>query len=292
VVRLRREIEALEKETHNGTDTVALRRQLQTLRTELAVAKERYAADHPDVVKLRRQVALVESSLVDAEQAPARSLNDRPPDHPAYIQFQAQLEAIQLDLRAITGQREAVARKLATYEERITKIPLVEREYLHLSRLQADATRKYHEIKSKQMTAQLGEALETERKSERFTLIEPPIRPIEPESPNRIAILVLGLVLSLGAGAGTAVLAEAADSAVYGPRQVAAITGAAPLVVVPYIRTRAEIVRTWRRRALAGFGSAAIVSGAVAYVHYNVRPLEILWISIERRLDTLLIQYF
>ncbi len=292
VVRLRREIEALEKETHNGTDTVALRRRLGALRTELAVSKERYAGDHPDVVKLKRQVARVESSLSEAEQAPAASSNERPPDNPAYIQLQVQLEAARAEQRAITEQRAAVAQKIAMHEERITKTPLVEREYLHLKRLQEDSTRKYHEIKSKQMAAQLGEALETERKSERFTLIEPPIRPTEPESPNRMAILVLGLVLSLGAGAGTAVLAEATDSAVYGPRQVAAITGAAPLVVVPYIRTRAEIVRNWRRRAFAGFGSAAIVSGAVAYVHYNVRPLEILWIGIERRLDTLLIQYF
>jgi uncharacterized protein involved in exopolysaccharide biosynthesis len=292
VVRLRREIEALEKETHGGADVATLRHQLENARTELAVAKERYAEGHPDVIKLQRQVAQIESSLAEAKRVPAGPLNDQPPDNPAYIQLQAQLEATRAEIRAITEQRATVGRKMAMYEERITKTPLVEREYLHLKRLQEDSTSKYHEIKSKQMTAQLGQAMETERKSERFSLIEPPVLPIEPESPNRIAIVVLGLVLSLGAGAGTAVLAEAMDSAVYGPRQVAAITGVAPLVVVPYIRTRGEIIRTWRNRAFAGIGSVVVLSAAIAYVHYNVRPLDVLWIGIEHRLDTLRIKNF
>jgi hypothetical protein len=103
---------------------------------------------------------------------------------------------------------------------------------------------------------------------------------------------VLGLVLSLGAGAGMVFLSEAMDSSIHGARQLAAITGVAPLVVVPYIRTRAEIVRTWRNRALASVGTVAVLSAAIAYVHFNVRPLNVLWIGIERRLDTLLIQHF
>ncbi len=114
VVRLRREIEALEKETKSDVDAAALRRQLRTLRTELAVAKERYAQDHPDVVKLQRQMAQTESSLVEAEQIPIESANDRPPDNPAYVQFQAQLEAMQSEMRAITEQRRAVAGKMRT----------------------------------------------------------------------------------------------------------------------------------------------------------------------------------
>jgi hypothetical protein len=88
------------------------------------------------------------------------------------------------------------------------------------------------------------------------------------------------------------VLSEAMDSSIHGARQVAAITGVAPLVVVPYIRTRAEIVRTWRNRAFAGIGSVVVLSAAIAYVHYNVRPLDVLWIGIEHRLDTVLIKNF
>ena len=43
------------------------------------------------------------------------------------------------------------------------------------------------------MEAQLAQNLETNRKGERFTLIEPPLPPEEPVSPNRLAVLIIGL---------------------------------------------------------------------------------------------------
>ena len=292
VSRLRREIEALERETASPSDAAGLREQLSALRTEFAVARERYSEDHPDVARLQRQVVRTEASLAEAERAsPATSIDTRAPDNPAYIQMQAQLEATRSQMRAIEEQSKAVAAKLASYEERITRTPVVEREYLHLRRLQDDATRNYHEIKGKEMAAELGQALETERKSERFSLIEPPIQPTEPVSPNRIAILVIGFVLSMGAGAGAVTLAELSDTSVHGPRQLTAITGMAPLAVIPFIRTRADRLRAWRQRAMVGVGSASAAGALALYVHFNVRPLDVLWVGIERRLDTLVVQY-
>lgn len=160
---------------------------------------------------------------------------------------------------------------------------MVEREYLQLLRDRESAEVSYREIKEKQMQAHLGQSLETERKSERFTLLDPPILPEEPHRPNRLLIVLLGLFFATGASSGIAFLAEKLDSSIYGARQVAELVGAAPLVTVPYIRTRAEQWRIVRRQVSVVAVLVCAVIGTIAYVHFSVTPLDVLWAGIENR---------
>ncbi len=85
------------------------------------------------------------------------------------------------------------------------------------------------------MTAEVGQEMEKERKGEKFTLIDPAVLPEEPISPNRPAIIFLSLVLALGAGVGSAAVAESMNAAVRGAKGVVAILHTAPLAVIPYL---------------------------------------------------------
>jgi uncharacterized protein involved in exopolysaccharide biosynthesis len=282
VQRIKREVAALEQSTRSGPSASSLRREVERVETELAKAKEKYSEDHPDIARLTRQLAQLRSEQTSAREAPASAPRESP-DNPAYISIQSQLQAAQAELSAIAEQRAAVREKLAEYEDRIMQTPIVEREYLQLSRAHESALESYREIKEKQMQAQLGETLETERKSERFTLLEPPLLPDKPHWPDRRLFILLGFLLSLGVGAGTASLAEALDTSVYGARQVAAIVGAAPLVTVPYIRTRVEQMHAIGRRIAFATVFVGVVAGTLAYVHYSVTPLDVLWAGVEHR---------
>jgi uncharacterized protein involved in exopolysaccharide biosynthesis len=288
VVKLQREVDALEREAGGGNDAATLGRELERVRKDLALARERYTDDHPDVAKLKRQEQTLAASLARAKRNPSRIRGNQPPDNPAFIQLQAQLEAVRTERRAIGRQRDEIKQSIAEYEKRVVGTPMVEKEYQQLARAYESATEEYREIKSKQMAADLGRALETERKGERFSLIEPPQLPTEPIKPNRLAIIILGLLLAMGVGAGVAVLAESMDTAIYAPAEIAAITGGAPLVVIPYIRTTAEVSGRRRRRAAAALSVLLAAFTAVAAVHIAVAPLDVVWAAIERRIEKVL----
>src|SRR6266851_3193952 len=91
IVKMRREIEALQKETGGGADPQEQSKQLTRLRAELATMRDRYSDDHPAVVKLKKSIAALE-----AEQRVPASVKAATgkPENPAYIAFQAQLESI------------------------------------------------------------------------------------------------------------------------------------------------------------------------------------------------------
>src|SRR5581483_7302797 len=63
VVRLKRELDALERQAGISDDRTALERQYRKAQAELAAARERYAPDHPDVVKLERTIDALAAQL-------------------------------------------------------------------------------------------------------------------------------------------------------------------------------------------------------------------------------------
>jgi uncharacterized protein involved in exopolysaccharide biosynthesis len=259
-----------------------LRREVERVEVELAKAREKYSADHPDIARLTRQLSQLRSEQAEARAAPQSGPRESP-DNPAYISIQSQLQAAEAELAALAEQRNAVREKLAEYEDRIMQTPIIEREYLQLTRAHESALESYRGIKEKQMQAQLGESLETERKSERFTLLEPPLLPEQPHWPPRKLFIVLGFLLSLGVGAGIASLVEVLDTSLHGPRQVAAVVGAAPLATIPYIRTKTEQLHALVRRIAFATAFVGVVAGTLVYVHYSVTPLDVLWAGVETR---------
>lgn len=284
LVKLRKEMELLRIEVGKvDTHDELYAREIE-LQTRVQDTKRKYAAEHPDVKRLERELEGVVSArkMLGSDSKTAKS--DEIPDNPAYIQLTSQVDAADTTIRALQIKRKELVAKLTDYEQRLTQSPQVEREFREMSRGYDNAWAKYKELKAKQMEAQLAQVMETERRGERFTLIEPPELPEKPLKPNRVAILVLGLVFSFAGGVGTVAVSENADATVRGARGVTALITIPPLAAIPNIETAADR----RRRRLRQAGTVAAISvtigSAIALVHFFFMPLDVLWYALQRRL--------
>lgn len=284
VLRLKREIESMERETGQVDTRDVLLEQIATLKTELASVREKYSTEHPDVVRLQRQIQELEADLATA---PAESGADtrRSPDNPAYVTLQAQLNSTKNEIHSLNTKRADLEKKRTDYEQRLTAMPQIEGAFRTLARELDNATLKYKEIKAKQMQAQVAQQLETESKGERFTLIDPPVLPEEPIKPNRPAIFFLSLVLALGAGFGYAAVAESLDTTVRGAKGVLATLQVAPLAVIPYLATDGESAAQRRYRRMLVLGAVGVVLLALVLVHFLVSPLDVLWFRVLRKVS-------
>lgn len=290
IARLQREIAGLEKEDDAGSaDVNDLRRQLQDAQGQLAQASEHYAPEHPDRVRLQREVDSLQRDLDAAlkkqKAEPALAGGVRNPDNPAYIQIQSQLAATRNDLESLAAQQSRLHEELKDYQRKITAGPQIEKEYRELTRDYENARTKYAELRSKQGEATVAKNLETDRKGERFTLIEPPLVPQEPVSPNRVLVIVLGVLVSLGLAAGCAALTESLDATVRGRRDLMAlVAGTAPLAIIPHIVTDLPTAQhRWRRVAIVTGVAALAVVTALVLIHFFYRPLDVLWFVMQRR---------
>lgn len=277
VIAKRKEMESLKRQVGGASSFNEIKAKLERAQSDLALAKSKYSPEHPDVKKLSREVGLLADQLeLTDSSAGGRSFTGTP-DNPAYIQLQARLSATNSDIASIRAQQSALQKKLEEFEERITKSPEVEREYLMLSRDYEIAQSKYQEVLAKKQEAELASSLETTQRGERFTMIEPPVIPEEPSSPNRLAIAIIGTLFSFASGFAGGALAETMDNRLYGRSGVARVLGVPPLAVIPNLGS------TSRK---GGAGSLAIKGAilvllllliAAVVVHLAFGPLDVFY---------------
>ena len=293
VIRVRREIEGLEKETGQVDSSAEQLKQIDILQGELGTLRKKYSPQHPDVVKLERQIKALKQSASSTDSATtalsklASSAADNP-DNPAYVQIQTQIEAAETQISSLKKKKINLEQKLGDYEQRLTETPQVEREYSFLQRDLQNAVSEYQNIRVKLTSAEIAQELEKDSKGERFVIVDPPILPEEPISPNRPAILFLSFVLALGSGIGYAAVAESLDSSVRGSKGITSATGSLPLAVIPYQETDKE--KTRRKNKLARRAAAAIgaVILAITLFHNFWMPLDVLWYKALRKADVVI----
>jgi succinoglycan biosynthesis transport protein ExoP len=284
IVKMRREIDALQKETSRSDGSSETAKRLTGLRAELAALRDRYSDDHPDVVKLKKAIAALEAS----QTAAAGKTAEAKPENPAYIALQAQLESNQSAVKSFKAKQAELRSKVAFYERALVETPQIEREYMDLTRDRDASVARYQEIKSKQMQAQISQQLEKDRKGERFSLIDPPQLPEQPSSPNRPLILALGMVLSMGGGLASGALAESLDHSVRGSKALAGLAAVPVLAVIPYMETQRDKQRRRRIRAVVALIALLLAVLALTLVHYFVIPLDVLWFRFLRKIDVVL----
>jgi uncharacterized protein involved in exopolysaccharide biosynthesis len=283
IINTQREVDGLEKQVKVDDGTSDLARQLDEAKAQLARAQEKYTPEHPDVVRLTHEVQQLEKTVAAAPANGTLARERAHADNPAYIQVKGQLDALGVERESAARKRDELRAKLDDYERRLAQEPAVERQFRELARDLDGAQLKYQEIRSKQTEVQVSQNLEAEHKGERFTMIEPPLPPEKPISPNRFLIVAMGLILSLAAGVGAAMLRDTLDVSVRGVQDIRALLHVPPLAAVPLIITQAEWRRHKRRVRYSWQGAVVSVIALVAVIHFLVRPLDVVWVSLLRR---------
>lgn len=279
VIRLQRQIEHLEEKLGKGSTAKDFAAELRTAQDKLAQLKQSFTPDHPEVIK---QQHVVDSLLKENSSASrAEGLNA---DNPSYVLLDTQLKSTDADINTLKSRIAELTGKIGKLEGYVSKAPDVEKTYAEMMRDLQTTTLKYQEIKSKQMEAELSQNLETERKGERYTLAEPPILPDDPISPNRTAVLVLGIFLAAIAAVTTAGVSEMLDDAVKGQAELVELFGAAPLATIPYLTIAEEVKTVSVRQKLAWVAVFVGVAATLILIDFFYKPLDVLWFVVLRRL--------
>ncbi|MEI6267684.1 MAG: lipopolysaccharide biosynthesis protein [Methylococcaceae bacterium] len=286
VIKTKREIDSLKKETGSNTDLNKMNAELTGKKSELASLLKQYSDKHPDVVKLKKQIALLQQSLVTASETDATNPLIQP-DNPAFITLKAQLQSIQSEVESLAYTRSQLNKKTDELRQSLRQAPLVEKEYIDLIQDLDNTNLRYREVSAREMEAQISEQLEVERKGERFTLIDPPQEPLEPISPNRGAILFLGLVFAAAGGFGSVFLAEMMGSTVNNEKTIAAILGVLPLSSIPYLESKEEKDAFLKQRLIIVISTMIALVLAVIGFHFFVMPLDVFWYKLLRVIGNL-----
>jgi polysaccharide chain length determinant protein (PEP-CTERM system associated) len=245
----------------------ALEQELQRLKAQLADLSSRYTDQHPDVRKLKEQIATTQrmkdqfvEQLKNKPQNSSETANDSTSSAPL-IEVKSQLKANDLEIANRQRSIESLQAEIGNYQARLNNTPVREQELTDLNRDYEQLKAYYDQLLNKKNQAGLAANFSREQQGDRFTMQDPPSKPTKPFSPNRFRLGCLGLFAGLAMGLVVAVGAEFLDDRVYDEDVFKQILPSEVLVEIPALHTPQEEQdqKRWQKLSLSGIGAIGII---------------------------------
>lgn len=240
----------------------------------------RYTFKHPDVRRLKAELDELKKQIPPADLAhlqqstePASKTLTQP--NPVYQRLTSQLNQVETELQILRKSRDSIQKEILIYEARVKNTPRREQEIAQTQRRSDDLSAQYKDLKKKLDDARMAESLESRQKGEQFQIVDPANLPIHPAKPNRLLILLAGLVGSLGVGVGLALGADFADQKVWTQNEVETLLGVPVIVEIPEIPSEDDLRRRRNRRIAHAFLFVLFCLMCVggAYLFYHTSSL-------------------
>jgi polysaccharide biosynthesis transport protein len=265
----------------------ALDQELEPLRAQLADLSSHYTDRHPDVRKLKDQIAktekMREQALADLKaSATTNPRGGNPPastpddvgsgDNAGAVQLQGQLRANQIDISNKEHEIAALKAKINDYQGRLEQEPMREQQFADLTRGYEQSKMSYDELLKKENSSQMATSMELLQQGEHFQMIDPPSLPLKPVFPDRLKFCGIGLGVGLALGVVVAGGFEMMDDRLYSEKEIEDLMPVAAISEIPKILNpsddRSRKRRIWLGWGMAGLVFATIVAGsAFNYLH-------------------------
>ena len=253
----------------------AIDQELDRLRAELTDLSSRYTARHPDVRKLKEQIAKTEKTRDQLLAKLKASRNGTQPDAnegteqagsssqaTPMAQLQSQLQANEIESR---NRQQAVAvlqQKISDYQARLNQEPVREQQLADLTRGYDQSKTNYDDLLKKKNESAMATSMELLQQGERFRIIDPPSLPLKPDFPNRLKFCGIGVAVGLMLGAMVVGAFEMMDDRLYGEKEIKDMIPVPVILEIPVIVNPMDQQNT-RRKMWLGWASAAVVLATI-----------------------------
>jgi polysaccharide chain length determinant protein (PEP-CTERM system associated) len=234
---------------------------LEKLKDELADLQRRFSDRYPDVIRLKAEIAALESEPPPAEvPAPAVEVRPAASSGRAAARLQESLTEVERQVEAFRSDEARLRSGIGGYLQRLESAPRQERAYQEISRDYQTTRDLYDALRKKYEQAQLDESAPGGDTGPRFRILDEAVVPGGPAAPNRQLLLMLALLGALAAAGAAAMLAERLDTSFKTADDIRAFTGVPVLTSIPRMDTAGD-VKTRRLRFLATAVSVLLAIG-------------------------------
>jgi polysaccharide biosynthesis transport protein len=253
----------------------ALDQELDKLKEQLADLSSRYTDRHPDVRKLKEQIAETEktrdqllaamktkSADAAANDGSGSAEGTDPTQSSILLQVQSQLRSNQVEVTNREHSIAALKAKIDDYQARLNTEPIREQQLADLTRGYDQSKANYDDLLKKKNESAMATSMELLQQGERFQVLDAPSFPVKPQFPNRLKFCGIGFGLGLALGVIVAGAFEMLDGRIHDEKQLKKLLPPAIIVEVPSIANASD-VQAQIRRAWVGWATAAVVFATI-----------------------------
>jgi polysaccharide chain length determinant protein (PEP-CTERM system associated) len=267
------------------TSPQKLRSELVMRRKKLEELGKKYTPYYPSVVQARRELEQLEEKIALLRRSAKKSdevssgkaadgsssqsmpdLQNTSWDSSELQRLRKQIAGIDLEIVALKRESANTVRTIDEIQRKVERLPQREQELITLMRGYENIKKSYEELMAKQFQSRISQKLEEKQKGEQFQIIEPAGLPAQPFKPDRLMVLGLALLASLGIGVGGSIGLEMMDPKLRSSRDFKSFFDLPVLACLPVIQDDRYKRRTAVRRAAVIGGLVSILGAYLVFL--------------------------
>jgi polysaccharide biosynthesis transport protein len=223
--------------THSSMDPLVIR--LRELEKHLTTLQAEYKDTYPDISHTKQEIAGIKRQLSAKYGDPSEEQDaEAAKTYDPYLrELIKQRNELRLEVASVKERRRKLSEHIREFENRVEQTPSREQELMILVRDYQNMQKNYQALLDKRLNAHVAENLEKRQKGEQFRVLDPANLPTKPEKPNRLMIMLLGLIGGCGLGFGVAIGLEQLNPTFKRREEIEMLPGIRVLAAIPNFRT-------------------------------------------------------
>lgn len=213
----RRQLEASRQDLSKGS--APLRVTLSNQQRQLEELQSKYTDSYPEIIRLKAEI---ESTKAQISSGKAQTV------------VTPELSKVEAQIGALRASEESLRRYIGTNQALLRNIPSAKAGLEQLQIEKENQKNLYNQLVARHGQSEVGKQMEVQDKSMTYRVVDPAILPTKPVSPQRLKIMLLGLVGGIAVAFGILYLLDTMDSSLKNS-EAARQFGLPVLAVIPCI---------------------------------------------------------
>jgi len=237
----RHQLEGMRRYTGKAGDPLQAR--LTALQKRLDELRIEYTDTYPEILKVKGDIETVREQMKTRTRGEIQPIDSM------------ELQKIGSEIAAIKSSEDSLRRFIASNQALLRSIPTLKSGLEELERTRNYQKNMYEQLFARLNQSEMSKQIEVQDKANTFRIVEPALLSQKPVSPNRLMIMLFGIIGGIAGSFGVLLLLEQMDSSVKDVEFVKGL-GIPLLAVIPRIHNQKEIdaqqQRTVRLLSIAG----------------------------------------
>lgn len=178
--------EASWKASQKGENPESLEDQLRARQEQLTVLRARYTEEHPDVVKLKKEIEDLKKKIDEVPSSGDVPKTRKSTEPPQLQQLRAKIQQADQSFAELVKRQAKIQDQIRVIEGHIEGSPMVEMQLKELTRNHQNALDFYNELLKQRNIAEMDSKLIREQQSEHFSVLDAPSLPTSPSFPKMV----------------------------------------------------------------------------------------------------------
>ncbi|MFA5074099.1 MAG: XrtA system polysaccharide chain length determinant [Nitrospirota bacterium] len=177
---------------------------LSALNSQLMVLSTKFTDDYPDVIKVKNEIEELKKQIASAQlnkQVLDAIESERSAPNPVYQQLKEDLAKTDTEVDTLRARQREMERQQRESQRVLQKLPVEMEEWTKLQRDRTIFQKIHDDLLLKMESARVSRDLELGQNTT-FRVMDPPLEPRLPLSPNRVKMILLGLFFGMASGVG------------------------------------------------------------------------------------------